>query len=230
MPRVDCDFGYVIPSQIPAMSSYKYEWLFWREEAGRMQQEAIPSYTLKTLIYQVHPVISWNNEVLVSPRGILAYSLQNANAMIPASRLAVSYISFIVGSALAATLPAAQDHEPPATVTTLDELHAIAVDFPDSMLVWKDGSYVFEVDGSIKVTTGEALTVELDKISESLPADEEGEGESQSEVDQTPASEILPARRCSNPRCFYSSLCLSYSDCHVCLGPRPSQMIRGSCI
>lgn len=41
----------------------------------------------------------------------------------------------------------------------------------------------------------------------------------------------LETRDCSNPGCFYSATCLTYSDCHVCTKVSAGKNgVRGYCI
>jgi hypothetical protein len=121
-------------------------------------------------------------------------------------------------------------------VSSWESLHSESEQFPDSMLMPKYGGNVIEVDGRIMLATTEDLTLEIQKVIDSIPPPtEEQEAEfecmldayeSGVEADKTkalcsaenPIEGAMHKRACDNSRCFTDSLCLTYNDCHVCRG------------
>ncbi|UPL02868.1 hypothetical protein LCI18_013802 [Fusarium solani-melongenae] len=110
-------------------------------------------------------------------------------------------------------------------VTNWDQLHEMAAKYPDTALVEKYGGNVIEVDGKIVLATDQEMNEQIDDLIEQLEKNNpEGETEP-----KTPNRRDLPGhnRPCSHPGCFYSSTCLTYTNCHVCRRPTSR---RGFCI
>ena len=121
-------------------------------------------------------------------------------------------------------------------VSDWDSLHAETERFPDSMLMPKYGGNVIEVDGQIMLATTQDLTLEIQKVVDSIPAfTAEQEAEYECMLDayeggveaimtkslcskKNEAEGILQKRACQNYGCFTDSICRTYNDCHVCRG------------
>jgi len=120
------------------------------------------------------------------------------------------------------------------------------------MLMPKYGGNVIEVDGQIMLATTEDLTMQIQKVVDSIPAfTEEQEAEFQCMLDayesgveatatkplcskKGKAEGILQKRACAFDGCFTDALCRTYNDCHTCRGGIGwgvgNSQKRGNCI
>lgn len=79
---------------------------------------------------------------------------------------------------------------------------------------------MIELDGEVKVATNDDMTQQISqKLAELDLQGDDG-------LDEGEISKI-DKRACSHPPCFNSSLCWSYTDCHVCTRATTT---RGRCI
>ncbi|RAL02317.1 uncharacterized protein BO80DRAFT_463544 [Aspergillus ibericus CBS 121593] len=110
-------------------------------------------------------------------------------------------------------------------VETREQLNQAARQNPQTVLYDQDGGYMLkDEDGTVVAVAADSLCPELDQAVAEVEAKQAQEklagttgdpGETKRDVnDDLGANRPL---RCSHPRCFNSAICLTYTDCHVCL-------------
>jgi hypothetical protein len=161
----------------------------------------------------------------------------------------------LFGAAAAVSIPGYDITIPdPATiVSTWEALYGEIKKFPNETLLPRHGSNIIEVDGQIMLATTDTLTREIQAKVDSIPpptAEQETQYQRMVDahekgLDVTMTKQScsradgdnegkLKKRACSTLGCFNSSLCSTYTDCHVCRagttwGPGNTQ-VRGYCI
>lgn len=96
-------------------------------------------------------------------------------------------------------------------VSDWDSLHKEGVKYPDAALVHKYGGWVIEVDDMIVLAVEGSLSQEITEMDPEA-AEEDPDCEQVEEEDES--GKLV--KRCSHPRCFYSSHCKTYTGCYIC--------------
>lgn len=113
-------------------------------------------------------------------------------------------------------------------VETREQLNQVVRENPETVLYDQDGGYMLKDEsGTVVAIAADSLCPELDQAVaevEALQAETKLAGNAGDQGDtNTNKRDVNDVQdtnrplRCSHPRCFNSAICLTYTDCHVCL-------------
>lgn len=104
----------------------------------------------------------------------------------------------------------------------------MAAKYDHTALVPKYGGNVIEVDGKIILATDEGMTKQIDELIKQLEGnDPELKAEPKTSKRRDLNIPVPLWHQCSHSGCYFHSICLTYSNCHVCRRPTGR---RGYCI
>lgn len=104
----------------------------------------------------------------------------------------------------------------------------MAAKYDHTALIPKYGGNVIEVDGKIILATDERMTKQIDELIKKLEGnDPELKAEPKTSKRRDLNIPVPLWHQCSHSGCYFHSICLTYSNCHVCRRPTGR---RGYCI